>query len=227
VGGKTQLLNFDEGQVDMGGGTSWAGTFKNGTPLDKGTYLLVSGQRLADGSVLARNTIFHILPGVTTHVDLVIRETTDGIKVIGSFNSESTFQKDGKDVSVLSQTGRGYYVLGVIGVGNEPTNHALHDIAKMKDRLDKWGRPLVLLFESEADARKFQKNEFGNLPEKTIFGIDKDGSIRKQIAAQMKLQNTTQLPMFIIADTFDRVVFISQGYTIGLGEQLVKVADKL
>jgi transglutaminase-like putative cysteine protease len=227
VGGKTQLLNFDEGQVDMGGGTSWAGTFKNGTPLDKGTYLLVSGQRLADGSVLARNTIFHILPDVTTHVDLVIRETTDGIKVIGSFNSESTFQKDGKDVSVLSQTGRGYYVLGVIGVGNEPTNHALHDIAKMKDRLDKWGRPLVLLFESEADARKFQKNEFGNLPEKTIFGIDKDGSIRKQIAAQMKLQNTTQLPMFIIADTFDRVVFISQGYTIGLGEQLVKVADKL
>ena len=28
--------------------------------------------------------------------------------------------------------------------------------------------------------------------------------------------------VFIIADTFNRVVFVSQGYTIGLGEQLMK-----
>ena len=43
----------------------------------------------------------------------------------------------------------------------------------------------------------------------------------------MKLKNNGQLPVFIIADTFNRVVFVSQGYTIGLGEQLVKVANKL
>ena len=33
--------------------------------------------------------------------------------------------------------------------------------------------------------------------------------------------------MFIIADTFNRVVFVSQGYTIGLGEQMQKVFQKL
>ena len=43
----------------------------------------------------------------------------------------------------------------------------------------------------------------------------------------MKLQNKNQLPLFIIADTFNRVVFISQGYTIGIGEQLVKTSSKL
>ncbi len=225
--GRTKLLNFDEGQVDMGGGTSWAGTFKNGTTLDEGTYLLVSGQRLADGSVLARNTIFQIKAGETTNVDLVIREATEGIKVIGNFDSESKIIKDGKEVSLLSQTGRGYYVLGVIGVGQEPTNHALHDIAKMKQQMDKWGRPMVLLFESKEAENKFQKKEFGNLPDNIIFGIDKDGNIRRQIATQMKLNNATQLPMFIIADTFNRVVFVSQGYTIGLGEQLIKVIGKL
>lgn len=227
VNGRTQLLNFDEGQVDMGGGTSWENTFKDGTQLDEGTYLLVTGQRLADGSVLARNTIFRIELGKTTDVDLIIRETTDGVKVIGNFGSESLFLKEGKRVSLLSQTGRGYYVVGVIGVGQEPTNHALHDIAKMKDKLDKWGRPLVLLFQNEEAAQKFRMSEFSNLPEKTIFGIDADGSIQKQMVSQMKLKNAGQLPIFIIADTFDRVVFVSQGYTIGLGEQLVKVAGKL
>lgn len=151
------------------------------------------------------------------------------MKVIGSFNSEDLFDKDGQNVSILSQTGRGYYVLGVLGIGQEPTNHALHDIEKMKDKLDKWGRPFVLLFKNEAEAKKFQaqKGEFPNLPAKTIFGIDKDGTIQQEIAKEMKLRNADQLPIFIIADTFNRIVFLSQGYTIGLGEQLVKTSSKL
>ena len=43
----------------------------------------------------------------------------------------------------------------------------------------------------------------------------------------MKLQSETQLPVFILADTFNRVMFCSQGYTIGLGEQLYKVISNL
>ena len=35
------------------------------------------------------------------------------------------------------------------------------------------------------------------------------------------------MPIFFIADTFNRVVFLSQGYTIGLGEQLHKVVHGL
>ena len=38
----------------------------------------------------------------------------------------------------------------------------------------------------------------------------------------MKLRNKSSLPIFIITDTFNRVVFVSQGYTIGLGEQLMR-----
>jgi len=159
----------------------------------------------------------------------VKNDGTEVVKVIGSFNSEDLFDKDGQNVSILSQTGRGYYVLGVLGIGQEPTNHALHDIEKMKDKLDKWGRPFVLLFKNEVEAKKFQaqKGEFPNLPAKTIFGIDKDGTIQQEIVKEMKLRNTEQLPIFIIADTFNRIVFLSQGYTIGLGEQLVKTSSKL
>ena len=130
-------------------------------------------------------------------------------------------------MSILSQTGRGYFVVGVLGVGQEPTNHALRDIAKAKADLDKWGRPLVLLFESEGDARQFARENYGDMPTNVVYGIDTNGSIRKQIAAQMKLQNGGQLPLFVIADTFNRVVFFSEGYTIGLGDQLVKVSSKL
>jgi len=225
--GTAQLLNFDEGQADMGNGTTWSNTFKNGYKLDAGTYMLTTGTRLANGSVLASNRIFEIVKGQTTTLPLEIRQNTNEVTVIGSFNSESLVTKDGKEVSLLSQTGRGYYVVGILGVGQEPTNHALHDIEKMKESFEAWGRPVVLLFESEAEAAKFNHDEFPGLPSTVQFALDKDGSVRKQIAREMKLMNEKQMPMFIIADTFNRVVFVSQGYTIGLGEQMQGVFKKL
>ena len=225
--GTAQLLNFDEGQADMGNGTTWSNTFKNGYKLDAGTYMLTTGTRLANGSVLASNRIFEIVKGQTTTLPLEIRQNTNEVTVIGSFDSESLVTKDGKEVSLLSQTGRGYYVVGILGVGQEPTNHALHDIEKMKEAFEAWGRPVVLLFESEADAAKFNHDEFPGLPSTVQFALDKDGSVRKQIAREMKLMNEKQMPMFIIADTFNRVVFVSQGYTIGLGEQMQGVFKKL
>ena len=225
--GTAHLLNFEEGQADMGNGTTWSNTFKNGYKLDAGTYMLTTGTRLANGSVLASNRIFEIVKGQTTTLPLEIRQNTNEVSVIGSFNSESLVTKDGKEVSLLSQTGRGYYVVGILGVGQEPTNHALHDIEKMKEAFEAWGRPVVLLFESEADAAKFNHDEFPGLPSTVQFALDKDGSVRKQIAREMKLMNEKQMPMFIIADTFNRVVFVSQGYTIGLGEQMQGVFKKL
>lgn len=223
--GTATLLNYDEG-LD-GAQTSWQNTFKEGCPLEAGTYLLTTGTRLANGSVLTHSEFFTIKEGQTTTLPLVMRESKDEVQVIGSFNSESLFDLNGKQVSLLSQTGRGYYVIGLIGVGQEPTNHALVDIAKEAAAFDRWGRPMVLLFENAEEARKYDASLYGMLPKNVIYGIDTDGAIRKQMVENLKLSSKTQLPIFFIADTFNRVVFSSQGYTIGLGEQMKNVINKL
>ena len=233
--GTTQLLNYDEGDSGLEDGSSWSNTFQNGTTLDAGTYMLTSGTRAASGKVLVANRIFAVKPGETTTINLTMRQSDDIVAVIGNFNSESKFRLldndlkpvNSDDVSILSQTGRGYFIVGVLGVGQEPTNHAMRDIAQQSAALDKWGRPMVLLFENENEAQKYRQENFGILPKNIIYGIDRDGSIRRQIAQEMKLQNETQLPMFILADTFNRVLFCSQGYTIGLGEQFIKVINNL
>ena len=233
--GSTQLLSYDEGDSGLEDGSSWSNTFQNGTTLDAGTYMLTSGTRAASGKVLVANRIFTVNPGETTTVNLTMRQSDDIVAVIGNFNSESKFRLLDHDmnpvgadeVSILSQTGRGYFIVGVLGVGQEPTNHAMRDIAQKSAALDKWGRPMVLLFENESEAQRYRQENFGILPKNVIYGIDRDGSIRLQIAREMKLQSETQLPMFILADTFNRVLFCSQGYTIGLGEQLTKVINNL
>ena len=233
--GTTQLLNYDEGDSGLEQGSSWSNTFEKGTTLDAGTYMLTSGTRAASGKVLVANRIFTVNPGETTTINLTMRQSDDIVAVIGNFNSESKFQlldKElkpvaGDNVSILSQTGRGYFIVGILGVGQEPTNHAMRDIAKMSDMFNQWGRPMVLLFENEAEAQKYRQENYGTLPKNIVYGIDTDGNIRHHIAQEMKLMNETQLPMFILADTFNRVMFCSQGYTIGLGEQFNKVINNL
>jgi transglutaminase-like putative cysteine protease len=226
--GTVSLLNFDEGQVDMGGGVSWANVFKKGTQLDVGTYLLTCGRRMASGKVLSAVQRFEIMEGKITTLDLHLREPQgQDIEVIGAFDSESKYLKEGVETSVLATTGRGYFVIGVLGVGQEPTNHNLRDIAKLKADFEAWERPMVLLFPDEAQQNKFNAKEFGELPATVSYGVDLDGGIQQQIVSNMKLDNPSQLPLFIIADTFNRVVFVSQGYTIGLGEQLMQVIRKL
>ena len=232
--GRLQLLNYDEGESGMEQGASWSNLLKNGTTLDCGNYLMVTGSRLANGGVLAQMNFFTIEENQTTQTELVMRQSTDQMQVIGSFNSESLYNKyeaqDNSQCSVLSTTGRGYFVIGIIGYGDEPTNHALRDIANVANELNDWGRPMILLSPNSDLANKtFSSNLIANLKAQLTnlnLGIDIDGAIQNQIIQEMKLANAT-LPIFIIADTFNRVVFCSQGYTIGLGEQLVKTAKQL
>ena len=227
--GTLQLLNYDEGDVDMGVGATWSNLLKNGTALDEGSYLMVTGTRLANGGVLAKLECFPINSGKTTELNMVMREASAEVQVIGSFNSESLYQPIGSEgtKSVLNTSGRGYYVVAVLGVNQEPTNHALRDIAALADEFNAWGRQMILLFPSEEDYAKFRPQDFPGLPKNITYGIDKDGSIQAQIAKEMKLASNTILPMFVIGDTFNRVVFVSQGYTIGLGEQMMKIIHKL
>lgn len=216
------LLNYDEGG-------KWSTAFKQPVDVETGYYLLTTGTRLASGSVLARLSFFNVNEGSQTEQEIKLREEKEAVSVIGEFNSEDKFTvaKTGKQTSVLNATGRGYFVVGLLAVGQEPTNHALRDIAARKAEFEQWGRTLVLLFASKADYDKYMKSPIPGLPSTVVFGIDTDGSIDKEIRTNMKVAANASLPQFIIGDTFNRVVFESHGYTIGLGDQILKTIKGL
>lgn len=228
--GRTQLLTFDEGQVDMGGGMDWKNGFSKGVALDEGNYILVSGNRLSDGSVPVTISFFTIKQGNATDVDLIIREPADAVSVIGGFDAETLVEKDGSMVSLLSMTGRGFYALGLLEVGKEPTNHALADISRAREAFQKWNRPTILVCtdQNQLDRLKAEiaEGRYGQLPSNLIPVIDRDGAVAKELTKELKA-NTTNKPVFIVADTFNKAYFLSEGYTIGLGDQIQTVIKKL
>ena len=213
--GRTSLLTFDEGEVDMGGGVSWENVFKKGTTLDAGDYILVSGNRLSDGSVPVTLKKFSIKEGQTTTVDLVIEIPDNKLSVIGEFDSETRYWKTAgsEPVSILSSTGRGVYVVGFLTPRHEPSVHAVNDIIAAKEGLQAWGRPIMLLTSEEGLG--WLKEYAPRMPSNVQYGI----------APKEMLEGT--MPRVMIADTFNRVFFKTEGYTIGLGEQILGALGKM
>ncbi len=206
--GKAQTLNYRGNYNTL---------LKNGIKVDAGTYALISGTRLASGSVLAHFSLVQALPGDTATTTLTMRQPKAEPKVIGNFNSNL----------ILSTTGRGQFAIAIIQPNHEPTNHALRDIAARRGDIEAWGRPLLILFRSESEAARFNKSEFPSLPKNTIWDIDQKGAVEKEIRRQMHVEKDSPLPLVFIADTFDHVLFFSQGYTIGLGDQLMTAVQQL
>lgn len=205
----------------------WNSLFKDGQRMDVGDYMLMSGTRMADGSVLANIDFLQVKENENRWVPLVMRESESELSVIGEFNSENIFYDltEKRERSILSATGRGYYIIALIDPLNEPTNHFLRDVTPYIKDFEQWGQKMVLLFNDEAAAARFKADDFV-LPSTVVMGTDVNGKITSEILANMKL-TAPNLPVILVADTFNRVVFMSQGYSIGLGEQLIKVVKQL
>ena len=218
--GQAQLLTYPED-------ATWQQDFARGIELETGEYMLTSGTRMASGKVLANVRRFTMGEGIK-HLPLIMPEDNQDVQVIGSLNAENFYHDLSQDVdkSLLSTTGRGYYILAIVQPNHEPTNHTLRDIAACKSEFEAWGRKMVILLGSDNEAKRFNFAEFANLPSTVVWGIDKQGAIMREIVENFKLRDDSR-PLYLVCDSFNRVLYIQQGYTIHMGEQLLKVIKKL
>ena len=196
--------------------------------LDEGQYMILGGQRMADGSVLAEGNIFTLGSGESIKVPLVIPQDSTQVQVIGSLNAEKLYHDLAlnEDKSLISTTGRGYYILGIVRPNHEPSSHTLNDISALKEEFEKWPGKIMVLFPSAEEASRFDSNLFPNLPSNMVLGTDVDGAINAELIESLDLPATSS-PIFVIADTFNRVVFVSTGYTIGLGDRLLDILSRI
>lgn len=227
--GRYETIELSDPDADMGAAGSLASIFARPVELEEGDYRLVSGTRMADGTVLSEVRFFAVRAGEQTTLDMTMREDDNSVQVIGTMDPEAKFLPQGatEPTSILATTGRGYFVLALLEAKREPTNHALRDMAALKTELEKWGRGLVFLFPTAEQLAAFDASEFGELPGTITYGVDREGAVSEMLARSLELTNRNDLPIFVVADTFGRVVFVSQGYRIGLGEQMMKVIGAL
>lgn len=220
------VLNFRNREGDEGT-VSWASLFQDGTvPTDAGYYLLTSGVRMASGKVLANLAGFNVVENQVNEANLVLREDKTEFQVIGNMDPEVLVDlllptADGKGTqvrnqSILSHTGRGYFVLAFLKPGHEPSNHALLSLCSQS-----WKRPVILFYENEKQVAAVNAQGMPALPQNLVLGLDGGNALQTQLRAGMDKAHFNY-PLVLIADTFGRIVFWSEGYRIGVAEQVSK-----
>lgn len=178
-------------------------------PLDlaAGYYMLTSGTRLADGSVLAHSEFFTVDADAETQAPLVMRNVDGRISVVGGIDADR----------FLPLTGRGFYLLAVLGDRDEPTNHCVRQLEQIYPELEAWGRPLLL---SGPAAGRMEKTAG------FVQFDDADGSVLEMLCSGCKSESR-QLPVVTVCDSFGRVVYFSQGYNTSLAGDLRSVLARL
>ena len=164
-----------------------------GLQLDPGYYVMSSGPRLADGSVLNHLVFFTIESGETTTVDMVMRS----VETDENPSQNETF------------SGTSLQIVAYLDGGSEPTTHAMQEISILKDGFEKCGDEIIFYFKDEDNLNSFKLKNFNELPTNIVFEINDD-----------MLEDN--FPVFRVVNDNNEIVFETKGYQIGLAEQILR-----
>ena len=202
--------------------------FDEKVEVEAGKYMLVTGNRQADGSVLSSVTFFEVPANVTTDVKVIIRQDFAAVEPWAKIQPASyTFTNfaTNKDLSLSEVSSAKGALLIWIDPDKEPSKHVMADIPAVKELIEKWGGGVVFLLASDKVSPSFKPSLFKNLPAQSVFASDK--TLLPEIENLRKYKCGGNLPVIVIADAGGNLLYFSEGYKIGIGEQIAKAIAPL
>jgi len=196
--------------------------------LEAGHYLMVTGSRRADGSVMAGLQFFDLPAKGEKEVVVRLRDNPVQQTVLGTLEpglSVVTFKNEALKMSLMPGTSKAKIVLW-IDPDKEPTKHVIAEILQLKQSYDKNGSPLLLVL-TDKTAASFSADKYKGMPENTGFGVDKGAVAMKKLEAAVKKNVSSDLPVIAVITAKGEIIYLSSGYSIGTGERLLKVVNAL
>jgi hypothetical protein len=204
--------------------------FDEPVTVEAGQYYLVTGNRQADGSVLSSLTFFDVPEGKTVDVTVNMRESSESPKAWETINPGDysiTGYEDGKTISLNEMVKNKGAILVWIDPDKEPSKHVMADIPAVSSVIEKWNGSLVFLLSEGKVTQAFKPASFKNLPAGSRFAYDDKGKILETIGKIKGRDLNSNLPVIIICDSKGNLLYFSEGYKIGVGEQLAKEINRL
>ncbi len=187
--------------------------FPDRIPLEVGAYRLVTGNRDSKGNVYTNLTYFEIKDGKTKYVDLNVRSYKKAPEILGKVVLKNCPDFKGKE----------YQILGFIEPDKEPTKHAFADFKHLKDNFEKWGGNITLIIPESKKTESFNKDLIRELPNNVQFPKENMKSLFEEVTTELDLKAGISYPLIMVLTRKGEIIYASQGYKIGIGEQLLKI----
>lgn len=196
--------------------------------LEPGYYMLMTGHRRDDGSVLTRAEYFTLKRGDYLSKQVILEPLEYKKNISGIIDLDLNIS----DLNGTSQTlkqiaGEKGIVLAFINPANEPTRHIMSDIPLLNADFNKWGGHFLFVVPSSLKSNDFNPASYKNLPKATAFAVDDNDRLLKTISESAGFHSTLHYPVVMFINPEGEITFLSMGYRIGIGENLLKATKSL
>lgn len=216
------LARIEEGRyqtMNYGYGTKVSDIPKQ-LPLGPGLYMLTTGNRDENGNVLSSLTFFTLAPGEEKTVAVQPRELEETSAASGKADLSGELRLiSGETLRPLSVADKGLVFIWM-EPGKEPTRHILNDLPRLKGEFDAWGGYFIFLTDPERTPPGFSTDQVRGTAENTIFAEDRD--LAFMTSALGAVSTERPMPVVLCCDSEGNILFSSEGYRIGTGEQILK-----
>ncbi len=194
--------------------------------VEPGYYMLVTGNRLNDGSVLAKITFKNIEAGNSYKLPVEIREEENALESLGQIKMPDFLTKDDGSKTEVGQLIKTYGAAALIWLdpGKEPTRHVLKDLREMKQLFDDSNLPFLFFVPKEKQTASFDYSSL-ELPNNADFAQDTD--MLNQLSKVFNRKFAASLPVIVMVNAQGEVLYLSSGYKIGSCDQLLKSYHQL
>lgn len=191
--------------------------------LEPGYYCLYTGNRYPEGDVLSRISFFEVKADVANVQEVVIRPLTDRTVVL----ADSSKVCIDPNVELLNgrTTAGNYASEGMVyihlGDYREPSKHLVKELQASCKALQQWGGRVYMVVPPSVDAKSW------NLPNTDCVveragQLDALGTQVRQAVEKKSASTTVEYPFVAVIDSRGKIWFHSQGYRIGLAEQILR-----
>lgn len=203
--GKFSTLQYDWDKV--------LETFEESIPVEVGYYRLTTGHRLPDGSVLSSFQFYTVKADNHLTIEVNPRHNPLATTVLAQLPADL----------LSSCTTAPYQVLIWMDPNTEPAKHIVQDISALKEKFEAQEMPIQIFLKDQALEKELDPSYFGELPQQVIYSEDKEWTKLGSIEKSLNIADARNLPLVVLLKGKD-IIFISQGYRIGVGDEIIKIS---
>ncbi|MBW6491426.1 MAG: transglutaminase-like domain-containing protein [Lentimicrobium sp.] len=196
--------------------------------IDTGFYRMITGNRLESGDVFCNVSYFKVQAGKNNSIGIRTIAQNEKSGIIGKVDLAASFKVFNKRNERLSSfSGSKGFVVAIIDPAKEPTKHLMEDIRVVKKSLDQWNGNILFVVAQDKLTKGFLPDNYKDMPESAVFGVDEGGEISMALKTACSIEGAPQWPMVALINRAGEIVWQSEGYRIGLGDQLIKQIKNL
>lgn len=194
--------------------------------IDAGYYRLIVGSRANDGSVTVETKYFTLNEGETKALDIILPKTEGRIQVQGivDMNSRITLA-NGTETSLKDIANGKGIIICFADPDKEPTKHVLQDIPNQQAELNEWGGGILFIVPDDKVSKAFDASVFKNLPNQSVWGVDNNRGLLNATTNALQIEFSNNFPLTIYLSDIGGILYSSEGYQIGIPENILKTIN--